>query len=140
MTAAFTRAVKQTILDRAGDHCEVCGVNKPVDIHHRIPRGAGGSKDERLGQPSNGLAICRPCHDLIESRREFALDRGWLIHRGWSMRNDVSAADVPVIWQGDWALLSDDGHVFTPPQGRDRCERCGLHTPTQGHRRGCQLI
>lgn len=26
---------------------------------------------------------------------------------------------------------------YKPPQGRDRCHKCGLHTPTQRHRQGC---
>ena len=57
---------------------------------------------------------------------------------GWLVRQNHSPADTPLVYQGDWALLSDEGFVFRPPTGRDRCERCGFHTPTQGHRYGCQ--
>ena len=139
MTAAFTAKVKQTILDRSGGCCEICSLAAPVDAHHRLARGFGGSKDDRLGQPSNGLALCRACHDMAESDRKRAYDRGWMIHKGWLDRNGFTAADVPVVYHGDWAVLSDDGKVFRPPQGAGRCERCGFHVATQGHRPGCQV-
>jgi hypothetical protein len=29
---------------------------------------------------------------------------------------------------------------FVPPTGPGRCETCGFHTPTQGHRDGCQTM
>lgn len=128
----FSKQVRERLMDRSNGFCEACGVNEPTDAHHRRPRGRGGSKADDTNQLSNALAICRPCHDLIESRREFALDRGWLVRQGFT------PAEVPVVYQGDWAVLDDDGFVFRPPSGRDRCVRCGFHRPTQGHRNGCQ--
>lgn len=127
----FPKSVRDIITARANDFCEICGVNKPEQIHHRRPRGAGGSKAADTNQAGNGLAICTDCHAMVESRREFALDRGWLVRQG------QSPADVPVVYQGSWAVLGDDGFVFRPPSGRGRCERCGFHTPTQQHRSGC---
>lgn len=45
--------------------CEVCGVQS-VDIHHLIPRGAGGSKEKDYIE--NLMALCRPCHLKAEAR------------------------------------------------------------------------
>jgi len=33
---------------------------------------------------------------------------------------------------------TDSPHGFPPPTGPGRCSRCGFHTPTQGHRAGCE--
>jgi 5-methylcytosine-specific restriction protein A len=129
----FPKVVRDIVTRRAGDHCERCGVDRPEQIHHRRPRGMGGSSARDTNTASNALFISGDCHRLIESDRDAAFDRGWLVRQG------QNPADVPVIWQGDWALLTDDGTVFTPPQGSGRCPRCGFHTTTQGHRDGCQL-
>ena len=41
----------------------------------------GGSRDPRLNQASVIVVLCRPCHDLIESRRDAARVGGWLVQR-----------------------------------------------------------
>lgn len=128
----FPKAVRQLLFDRSGGFCEICGMAAPADAHHRRPRAAGGTKRADTNQPSNGLVLCRECHSLVESRRERALDRGWLV------RQEHDPAETPVVYQGDWALLLADGVVFRPPQGAGRCERCGCHVVHQGHRKGCQ--
>ena len=128
----FAKPVRDLIMARSENHCEICGVAVPEQIHHRRARGMGSTRRPETNQPANGLAACSRCHEFVESRREFALDRGWLV------RQNQSPADVPLVYQGNWAVLTDDGAVFRPPIGRDRCERCGFHIPTQGHRSGCQ--
>jgi hypothetical protein len=129
-----TRSVRDIIINRSGGSCEICALAAIDQIHHRVPRGMGGTKRKDIHQPSSLLGLCAPCHSMIESRREFALDRGWLVRQGHD------PAEVPVVWQGRWVQLTDEGRVFYPPTGRDRCERCGFHGPTQGHRSGCQVI
>lgn len=129
----FSKQVREIMQARSSGFCEICGVAAPDDAHHRRPRGAGGSKADDTNWPSNGLLACRRCHELVESRRELALDRGWLVRQG------QSPSSVPVLFQGNWALLTDDGAVFRPPRGGGRCERCGFHVPSQQHRPGCQV-
>jgi 5-methylcytosine-specific restriction protein A len=133
LMTGFTRAARQVLIDRSGGMCEICGMAPPADAHHRRPRSAGGTRRADANLPSNGLMLCRDCHSLVESRREFALDRGWLVRQG------QSPADVPLVYQGNWALLGDDGFVFRPVSGRGRCERCGFHVEKQKHREGCQV-
>lgn len=129
----FSRATKELILERADNHCECCGVGRVEQAHHRRPRSSGGSKAADTNTAANGLGCCTRCHNLIESQRALALDRGWLVRQG------QNPADVPVLRHGaDWVLLLEDGGVFVPPRGKGRCERCGFHTLKQGHREGCQ--
>lgn len=132
--SGFGRKARQVLIDRCGGMCEICSLAGAADAHHRRPRAAGGTRRPETDQPSNGLMLCRKCHELCESRRDFARDRGWLVGQ------THNPADVPLVYQGDWALLTDAGGVFRPPQGRGRCERCGFHIETQGHRNGCQEV
>lgn len=130
----FSRATKELILERAAGFCECCGVGAVEQAHHRRPRSSGGSKAADTNTAANALAVDARCHALIESQRALALDRGWLVRQG------QDPADVPVLRHGsEWVLLREDGGVFVPPKGRGRCERCGFHVKTQGHRAGCQV-
>ena len=131
----FSKATRALIYDRAGGHCEGGGVGTVEQAHHRRPRATGGSKAPHTDLASNELAKAHRCHDMVESRRELALDRGWLVRQG----HDPAA--VPVLRHGaDWVLLQPDGGVFVPPRGSGRCERCGFHMKKQGHRVGCQKV
>ena len=128
----FSKQVRDTILARANGGCELCHFHHPEQIHHRRPRGAGGSKAADTNQAANGLALCAECHRMVESDRVAALANGWLVRQGFD------PAEVPVVLRGMWAVLTVEGKVFRPPTGRDRCQQCGFHQPTQGHRSGCQ--
>ena len=82
--------------------CEVCKYNieqpfafsegKPailkeaVDIHHIIPRAAGGAKGNRIrgtvnyrDYPENLIALCRECHNEVEHNKA-ANKRCYIIH------------------------------------------------------------
>jgi 5-methylcytosine-specific restriction protein A len=75
--------VGKLISERCDGRCERCArsLSTGGDVHHRIPCGMGGSRDRRLSRPSNLVALCRRCHDDIESNRFVALDNGWLVLR-----------------------------------------------------------
>ena len=102
--SGFSKAVRDTILARAKDGCELCFFSHPQQLHHRRPRGAGGSKAADTNTPANALAICAACHLMVESHRELALEYGWLVRQGHD------PASVPVLRHGsDWVLLNNDG-------------------------------
>ena len=104
----FSKAVRDTILARAKGGCEVCFFAQPDQIHHRRPRGAGGSKASDTNTAANALALCTECHTWIESNRVKALEVGWLVRQGHD------PATVPVLRFGsDWVLLADDGTTTT---------------------------
>ena len=110
----FPKAVRDTILARAKGGCEVCFFAQPDQIHHRRPRGAGGSKAVDTNTASNGLAICSGCHRMVESNRKEAFTNGWLVHQGHD------PASVPVLRFGsDWVLLADDGTTTTYKAGAE---------------------
>ena len=103
---AFSTATRETVRQRAGDRCELCGSRIEVaHFHHRRPRGMGGSRKQETGGAANCLLLHSRCHDGIESNRQRALDNGWLVSQ-WR-----DPATVPVKrWDGLF-LLADDGTV-----------------------------
>jgi len=52
-----------------------------AQIHHRRPRGMGGSKSSSTGSVSNGLHVHMKCHARIESNRINAMDNGYLMYQ-----------------------------------------------------------
>jgi hypothetical protein len=77
------------------------------NLHHRRPRGMGGSKDPRINDPANLLALCGSgttgCHGLIESYRERSYEHGWLLRHGWD------AELTPFVdLRGHWWLLTGE--------------------------------
>jgi hypothetical protein len=96
---------------RAGYYCEICGAdlmnNTPVSLHHRLPRGMGGSSHPDRHSSSNLMAVCGTgttgCHGVIESYRAQAYEHGWLVRRG----QDPAEVEV-LIWRQGWVRLTKD--------------------------------
>jgi hypothetical protein len=109
--------VRQMVFMRAGYRCERCGKrlseNGYVSVHHRKPRGMGGSKGVELNLPSNLMLLCGSgttgCHGYIESNRSEAYEQGWLVYR-----NADPAKEMVKICNGGkdvftYVYLTDDG-------------------------------
>lgn len=99
---------RMTVLLRAGFRCEPCGKEPVEQIHHRVPRQMGGSREEWINEPWNLLGVGLRCHAFIESRRRNARDNGWLVPRG------THPGAVPVSIVDGWGkrrtvLLTRDG-------------------------------
>lgn len=63
--------------------CERCLAADATQVHHRLPRGAGGSAHRpEVNMPANLLDLCLTCHAICESERERAYLLGLLVHRG----------------------------------------------------------
>lgn len=114
----MTSEFRSTILARAGFRCEKCG--GPLNIHslhHRRPRGMGGSRNPAISGAANFLALCGTgttgCHGWVESNRTTAYLRGLLLRTG----SDPTATPY-VDDRGHWWLLLDDAtrHRITMPQ------------------------
>lgn len=122
---------RERLWARSGGMCEKCGQAPATNWHHRKNKSQGGRDNL-----ANALALCGSgttgCHGYVTVEREDAFDKGWAVRRAFD------PAETPVYRLEQWVLLTDDGHVFVPPVGRDRCVRCGFDVPTQGHRGGCQ--
>jgi 5-methylcytosine-specific restriction enzyme A len=93
---------------RSGGRCERCAWSVPVDaeVHHRVPRGMGGSKDPRINLPSNLVNLCAACHRWAESYRSAAYRDGWLVHR----TAEPNATPIESKLHG-YVLFADDGGV-----------------------------
>jgi hypothetical protein len=86
--AAADRRSRKAVRERSSGRCEVRvpGVcrGRATNFHHRQPRGMGGDlvPDDR---PEKYLHICGSgttgCHGWIESNRDDARRRGWLVPR-----------------------------------------------------------
>ena len=93
----FQPDVQAAIMARGYNHCELMVSDTcrliPDTIHHRRPRGMGGTRRAETNCADNGLLTCYVCHDAVERRREWAIENGFLV----SQFRDP--ADVPVWWR-----------------------------------------
>ena len=102
--------VRELVYIRDGHRCARCSIsilNDPGSIHHRKPRGMGGTKDARANDPRNLIRLCGTgttgCHGWVESRRADAYSKGWLIR-------SYDDLDVPMLTiTGDRIELRIDG-------------------------------
>lgn len=103
----FPKQAKDIIETRSGGVCEIDGCGAAEVIHHRRPRGAGGTSLGWVNRAANGLHVSDACHLRIESNRMTAYVNGWLV----SMNGNEISADVHVLYRGRYVLLRDDGSV-----------------------------
>jgi hypothetical protein len=103
----FTEKTRQVIRERAANRCELCGTPVGIDaqIHHRKPRGMGGTKDPRSRSAANGLFVHFRCHERIERNREESYAFGWLVLQ------TQDSHETPVRLHHGWFLLNDDGSL-----------------------------
>lgn len=115
---AFSKATVALIVRRDGDCCALCG--GPItgvrgfdwSVHHRCPRGQGGTSLAWVGSSANGLLLhghgTAGCHGWVESHRDAATSSGFLVPRNGRM----VASDIPIRHAiHGWVLLRDDGFV-----------------------------
>lgn len=97
--------VRLLVIERADACCERCGIRLTsaaqqalgYSIHHRRPRGMGGTVRTDANSPANLLLLCGSgttgCHGWAEANREVALEQGFLV------RQADDPASVPVeVW------------------------------------------
>jgi len=113
-----TDEVRQQIFLRANFSCERCSETRftfGTSIHHRKPRGMGGTKKQEINDPTNLIFLCGTgttgCHGWIESNRKIAFEKGLLV------RQTENPSDIPFqdSFGNMWKLSSDFGKVkYTP--------------------------
>lgn len=116
--SGFSPRTAAVIIERDHGRCFVCG--RKVDLsqrgiayslHHRRPRGSGGSKLAWVDLPSNGIIACGSgttgCHGWIESHRAEARDLGYLV----PLNGIQLPSEVPVArWDAsNLVYLTDNG-------------------------------
>lgn len=111
----FPAKVRALITER-DEGCVICG-NPGTNIHHRHPRGMGGSKAAWINRPSNGILLCGSgttgCHGHVETNRAWAVQHGYLVRHGVQLPVNIPVAHV----RHGLVFLTDDGRVVpvTPP-------------------------
>ena len=106
--------VREEVFRAQRGRCRRCGRPIPPgsvrSLHHRQPRGMGGTRDPHVNHPAHLAFVCGSgttgCHGYIESHRAEAYEMGWLVRR------PTDPCDVP--WLGDGAPLR------LRPSGQDR--------------------
>jgi 5-methylcytosine-specific restriction protein A len=101
----FPPAVRRIIHERSGGTCERCGYVQGAEIHHRRPRGMGGTKRPETNTASAGLLLCGDCHRWAESHRTDALLEGVLVLQ---IENPLKSA---VKYRGEYLYLDDLGNL-----------------------------
>jgi len=98
--------IRTAVMGRDGGQCARCGA-PATNVHHRQPRGMGGSNDPTINDSSNLVSLCGSgttgCHGWIEANRLAAMTRGWLVPR----RSGLTPAETPIYRGGQWWWLSD---------------------------------
>lgn len=119
---SITPQVRETVLARDNLACARCGCSiylHGYSIHHRRPRGMGGSKRPETDLPANLLTLCGSgttgCHGWVERNRGDALSAGFLL------RQNQDPEEVPVQTIRGRVLLTNDGHA----DDVGHCPTCG---------------
>lgn len=104
---------RQTVIGRAQQRCESCGSASQYlgwSVHHRKPRGMGGTSLVSSASPANLLLLCGSgttgCHGWFENHRTEAKVQGILVPR------HAEPTKVPVYYRSRWVLLTDDGDLL----------------------------
>lgn len=115
-----TKTTVEKVWERDGGACAGCGRTLRFEdrgspfgwsMHHRLPRGAGGTRAPWINLPSNLVCLCGSgttgCHGDKEGHRRQAEDDGFIIRRG--IRKPI---EIPVThFRHGHVYLTDDGRA-----------------------------
>lgn len=110
----MNQLIAQTVLNRAGNYCEACGLpGADFALHHRQLKSQGG-KDEVC----NLIAVHHKCHNLgthsIHMRPKLAVERGQIVP-SWT-----TPAEFPLMLPDDSkVLLDNEGNYIYLKEGED---------------------
>ena len=90
------------VRQRDRDRCRRCD-GPYQQIHHRKPRGMGGTRDPAINDPANLVCLCADDHHWIETHRAEARADGWLV----SQWGDPAATPIIINHLPVW--LTPDG-------------------------------
>lgn len=65
ISASIDRTTRKAVYSRDHYRCALCDSTYHIQIHHAIPRGQGGSNDER-----NLITLCQRCHMLVHGQAD----------------------------------------------------------------------
>ena len=102
------RNLRDSLLLRGFRRCDICGNHLPADIweaHHRRLRSQGGPDEA-----ANLLSIDHQCHWRAHHWRDWARDRGYIVHAG-------SDFAIRPVWRHgqSWQIPTPDGWTACEP-------------------------
>lgn len=106
----ISKKVRQKIFQRDGECCVVCGTTNDLTIHHRVNRGAGGSK--LFDSYPYLLLVCTYCNSDMESslsKSALAKANGYKLSRNANPPIDPTEKAVYYYNLGEWYLLDNNG-------------------------------
>jgi len=101
---------REAIFKRAYFECEFCGRENfsfGFSIHHRKPRGMGGTKKKEINDATNLILLCGSgttgCHGWVESHRQQSYESGLLV------KQSDDPSKIPFIdrYGNKWQLYED---------------------------------
>lgn len=110
------KALREAAYQRAGGRCEVSGIPLDIDtfdLHHRRPKGMGGTLRPDTDTLGNVLALHPDVHNggpsSVHGRRGWSEERGYLLPQ-----REALAARWPVWLHGQrWVILGAAGGYIT---------------------------
>jgi hypothetical protein len=109
---SVSTADRLLVLARSNGVCEVCGQARATNVHHRMPRGMGGT-NRPIESPAWLLHVCGSgttgCHGRIESDRTRAQAAGWLL-----VGQETPETRPARLWFGT-VVLDDQGDYLPVP-------------------------
>jgi hypothetical protein len=122
--SGFTPRAEQLILTRDGGNCVRCEKHVVYmqrgiawSIHHRRPKGRGGTSLAWVNAAANGVVLCGSgttgCHGEVESQREQAIADGLLV----SANGRLKADEVPIKHARLGLVLLNDEGGYEPVAG-----------------------
>jgi len=95
-------------MGRDDNRCVACGTEQELTIHHRVNRGAGGSK--LYDTHSHLLTMCYRCNNSFEaddvSARKARVN-GYKLLRNTNPPIDPATIPVFYYWESKWYLLNN---------------------------------
>ena len=98
MHANINRELRRRIYRRDGWRCALCDSTRYLQIHHVIPRGQGGPREEEM----NLITLCADCHAAAHG----------MILRDWPDTTKETIEQAIVEYLSD--LYAEQGEVWNP--------------------------
>ena len=104
----MNQKIRLQILGRDDYRCVACGKEKDLTIHHRVNRGAGGSK--MFDTHAYLLTMCSLCNNSFEAsdtQARKARTNGYKLSRNAKPPIDPTTIPVFYFWESKWYLLNN---------------------------------
>lgn len=106
-TPAESRLAYQLVKSRSFGLCEICGVKRATEVHHRQYRSRGGQDTAQNCIHVCGWGGTLGCHARAHNDSENTAN-------GWAVPSGFDPARIPVLYRGQWMKLTGDGGLADP--------------------------